>query len=129
MIKNTGVDIAIDVHGDEDIPYVFVAGLNGIPKWGRRLEGLQESFKKSWMVHSPDFQVTHGYPTDPPLGANLTLCSKQLGEQFDCLSLTLEMPFKDCQSNPDARSGFSPQRCRALGASILGPILHVLPDL
>ena len=128
-IKETGVDLLIDVHGDEEIPYTFVAGLNGIPKWGPRLQKLQGQFTSSWMMHSSDFQVQYGYPIDAPGQANLTLCSKQIGEQFDIISLTLEMPFKDCASNPDPIRGFSPLRCKALGASILGPILDVLPHL
>ncbi|HWI84758.1 MAG TPA: M14-type cytosolic carboxypeptidase, partial [Sphingomonas sp.] len=32
-MDETGVDFAIDVHGDEAIPYVFLAGFEGIPNW------------------------------------------------------------------------------------------------
>src|SRR3546814_8179429 len=32
-MKRTGVDFAMDVHGDESIPHVFLAGFEGIPEW------------------------------------------------------------------------------------------------
>jgi hypothetical protein len=43
--------------GDEGLPYNFIAGAEGIPKWGPRLQGLQNSFTEAFMRHSPDFQV------------------------------------------------------------------------
>src|SRR3546814_7368621 len=32
-MDETGVDFAMDVHGDESIPHVFLAGFDGIPQW------------------------------------------------------------------------------------------------
>lgn len=53
----------------------------------------------------------------------------QIGERFDALSLTLEMPFKDNANLPDERIGWSPKRCELLGAAVLGAILDVAPQL
>ncbi len=53
----------------------------------------------------------------------------QIGEQFDCLSLTLEMPFKDSLELPDPVVGWSPERCRGLGAASLGALSEVIADL
>ncbi|CAE7824537.1 unnamed protein product, partial [Symbiodinium microadriaticum] len=39
-----GCDMFIDVHGDEGLPHNFLAGMEGIPKWGPRLESLQATF-------------------------------------------------------------------------------------
>ena len=74
-----GVDLLVDVHGDEELPHVFVAGLNGIPSWGPRMEALQHAFCEAYKRHAPEFQTQYGYPTDAPGAANLTLCSKQVG--------------------------------------------------
>lgn len=54
---NTRVAALLQVHGDEDLPYNFIAGNEGIPSWDKRLEDLQEKFKACYMNHSPDFQV------------------------------------------------------------------------
>lgn len=38
-------------------------------------------------------QTKYGYPVAAPNTANLSLCSKAIGQKFDCLAVTLEMPF------------------------------------
>lgn len=38
-----GVDMMVDVHGDEELPYVFVAGNAGIPQWTNAQNDLQVS--------------------------------------------------------------------------------------
>ncbi|GFR43993.1 hypothetical protein Agub_g5139 [Astrephomene gubernaculifera] len=121
-MDKTGVDLFLDIHGDEELPHVFVAGLEGLPGWGPRLAGLQTAFCAAAARHAPEFQTAHGYARDAPGRANLTLASKQVGHRFDCLSLTLEMPFKDSLEVPDPRVGWSPGRAKRLGAALLGAI-------
>lgn len=41
MMEQEGVDLMLDVHGDEDLPYNFVSGNEGIPGWTPRLAQLQ----------------------------------------------------------------------------------------
>ena len=53
----------------------------------------------------------------------LKLASKYIGHAFGCLSLTLEMPFKDNANAPDERFGWSSARSARLGADMLGPVL------
>jgi hypothetical protein len=47
----------------------------------------------------------------------------------DCPSFTLEMPFKDTDDTPVPEVGWSPERTLLFGASVLDPILHVMPFL
>ena len=54
-----GVDMLLDVHGDEAIPYNFVAGAGGIPNYTDRIKGLEDSFKSHWIEICPDFQDEH----------------------------------------------------------------------
>ena len=126
----TGCDLALDVHGDEALPYNFIAGTEGIPSWTDRLAALQDTFKNAYVKSSNGaFQTQYGYPTNAPGKANLTICSNALAERFDCLAITLEMPFKDDANHPDAEFGWSPARCKQLGASVLSPLLAVMPTL
>ena len=53
----------------------------------------------------------------------------QVGERYKCLSYTLEMPFKDTQDHPDNIHGWSTERARHFGGSILQPIYEVVPKL
>ncbi|MEM6555943.1 MAG: M14-type cytosolic carboxypeptidase [Pseudomonadota bacterium] len=129
-MMETGCDLALDVHGDEAMPYNFIAGAEGIPGWSDRLAGLQESFKSAYVKSSNGaFQTQFGYPISSAGKANLSICTNALAQRFDCLAMTLEMPFKDDANHPDADYGWSPARCKALGASALSPILAVMSDL
>lgn len=124
-----GVDLLLDVHGDEALPYNFVAGSEGIPSYDSYLEGLENKFKASWMATCPDFQDVHKYELDAPGTANMTVCSNQIGERFHCLSYTIEMPFKDNAEMPDTRYGWSADRSIELGKSVVYPVLAVLGDI
>ena len=125
----TGVDFCLDVHGDEGLPYNFIAGAEGIPGYTSRLAGLLDAFLASYMLTSPDFQNRHGYAVDAPGKANMTMCTSQVAQRFDCLSMTLEMPFKDNADLPDPAVGWSPERCARLGAAVLHPMEAVLGAL
>lgn len=39
-MERAGCDAFLDVHGNEALPFNFLAGSEGIPLWGRRLEAL-----------------------------------------------------------------------------------------
>ncbi|WKC39960.1 M14 family metallopeptidase [Shewanella algae] len=128
-MKETGVDLFYDVHGDEGLPYVFLAGCEGIPCWDERLTQLQQEFASALLLVSPDFQSEHGYEKDEPGKANLTIGSNWVGETFNCLSNTLEMPFKDNDNLADPLVGWSPERCLYLGEASLTAMLTVVDKL
>jgi murein tripeptide amidase MpaA len=128
-MEEKGVDMNLDIHGDEGLPYNFMASIEGIPSYDERLKNLLDSFKKHWLVISPDFQVEQGYPVNEPGKANLNICSKAIGEKFNCLSMTIEMPFKDNANLPDPIFGWSPDRCAKFGESIVDVTLRIVDDL
>jgi murein tripeptide amidase MpaA len=128
MIR-TGVDFALDVHGDEALPYNFIAGFDGIPSLTARQTDLQAKYEASLERLSPDFQTKVGYPVAPPGKANLTMSTNAVAERFGCLAMTLEMPFKDNANLPDPLRGWSPERSKALGRDCLSALLEVLPQL
>jgi murein tripeptide amidase MpaA len=53
----------------------------------------------------------------------LKLASKYIGHTFKCVSLTLEMPFKDNARSPDPKVGWNGVRSADLGRKMLSPIL------
>ena len=128
-MHQTGVDLFLDAHGDEGLPYNFVAGTEGNPGYTERLQALENTFKASWQATCPDFQTTRGYGVTPAGTANQTLATNWVGQNFDCLAFTIEMPFKDNADLPDARVGWNGERSKKLGASVLLPILAVVGQL
>ena len=125
----SGVDFAMDVHGDEAIPYVFLAGFEGIPSLTEAQGTAYRAFQSALTRRSPDFQYAHGYPSAGPGKANLAMSTNQLAERFGCVAMTLEMPFKDADGLPDPVRGWSPERSARLGADCLGALLDILDTL
>ena len=128
-MDQTGVDFAIDVHGDEAIPYVFLAGFEGIPRWTDAQGELYARYRQALARRSPDFQIGHGYPAAGPGAANLTMSTNQLANRFGAVSMTLEMPFKDNEDLPDPEFGWSPERSMRLGADCLGALHEMIHEL
>ena len=118
-ITQTGLDFGLDVHGDEVLPYNFIAGTEGIPGWNRERQQQLELFKMTLSNLNPDFQVEQGYPANSAGNANMSYCSNSLAERFGVLVMTLEMPFKDTAATPDSVQGWSPERCSRLAHSCL----------
>lgn len=128
-MHETGVDFCLDVHGDEALPYIFLAGMMGIPSLSERQKELQAAFDRALLAASPEFQTEHGYPASPPGKGNLTMCANYVAETFGCLSLTLEMPFKDNADRPEPEFGWSPERSRNFGAAHVDALAAIVDDL
>lgn len=45
---HAGVDMLVDVHGDEELPYCFIAGSEGIPGWSERMQLMQVCMCVFW---------------------------------------------------------------------------------
>lgn len=127
-MHTTGVDIFLDVHGDESIAHNFVAGCEGIPSYDVAHAAKEARFKAAWLAVSPDFQDSHGYEKDAPGQANLSMATAYIGETFKCLAYTIEMPFKDTSLYPMPDIGWNGERSRILGASVLNAIWTVCND-
>jgi murein tripeptide amidase MpaA len=128
-MDETPPDFAMDVHGDEAIPANFLAGFEGIPSLGEAQLRLFNLFAETLERVSPDFQRSQGYEIPAPGAANMSMSTTQLAERYGCVSMTLEMPFKDNFDLPDEVYGWSPQRSKYLAFACLDALHAVLPEL
>ncbi|WP_448124172.1 M14 family metallopeptidase [Pseudomonas veronii] len=126
QMEKYGVDLFLDIHGDEEIPYVFAAACEGNPGYTPRIEALEKHFRSHLSALTRDFQTTHGYTRDLPGEANMTLACNAVGEKYDCLSLTLEMPFKDNDDAPNPNTGWSGKRSMQLGKDVLSSVADIV---
>ncbi|RMH84221.1 hypothetical protein EA796_11015 [Pseudomonas sp. AOB-7] len=129
QMQRIGVDLFLDIHGDEEIPHVFTAGCEGNPGYTPRLAALEEDFRRRLVGIGAEFQTRFGYPRDEPGQANLTLACNAVGQAFDCLSFTIEMPFKDHDDNPQPRTGWNGARSKQLGRDVLTVLAQVVGQL
>ena len=127
-MRATGVNLALDVHGDEALPYNFIAGTEGVVGWNDARDAELGAFKRTLAALNPDFQTRHGYPRGRPGAANPNFASNHVAAAFDCLAMTLEMPFKDTADTPRPDVGWSPERAARLGRSFVDAIHLALTD-
>ena len=121
MMAN-GVDLFLDIHGDEALPCNFIAGQAGAPDVTDKVLAEEAQFEQDLRRVNPDFQLERGYEPGKFGPETLTVGSFWVGDHFKCPAMTLEMPFKDHDERPDPVYGWSPERSQKLGASILNPI-------
>lgn len=125
-MDETGVDFAMDVHGDEAIPVAFIAGFEGIPSWKDQQGERYYVFQHILDRRTPDFQTELGYAKAPPGKANLSMSTNQVAERFGAVAMTLEMPYKDNPKDPEPEQGWSPERCKGLARDCLAALLEWL---
>lgn len=114
-----GVDFFLDVHGDESLPYCFIAGVEGLADWNADKQAQLDFYKNRLAQRNADFQTEVGYPPKAPGEANLSMSTGFVGSHFGCLAMTLEMPFKDTTATPDPEFGWSGGRSKKLAHSCL----------
>ncbi|WP_306118080.1 MULTISPECIES: M14-type cytosolic carboxypeptidase [unclassified Roseitalea] len=128
-MRAEGVDFCLDVHGDEELPYVFLGGPLEIPSRSERLSRLFDDYAHAMERACPAYALADPYPGGAPQTADLRMAWNWVAEEFNCLSVLLEMPFKDTHRQPDPDMGWSPARCADLGRSTLEAIGAVAGSL
>ncbi|EKG31629.1 M14 family metallopeptidase [Pseudomonas avellanae] len=129
QMEKYGVDMFLDVHGDEEIPQVFTAACEGNPGYTAHQRQLEERFRSRLSDVTVDFQTVYGYPRSAPGQANMNLAANAIGERYKCLALTLEMPFKDHDNAPDPLTGWSGKRSAQLAKDVLSVLAEMVADL
>jgi len=124
-----GVDMFLDVHGDEALPVNFVAGCEGVVNYDERHKHLEDKFKRILLAITPEFQDDRGYDKDEPGKAEPTVGTNWVGNHFKCLAYTIEMPFKDNDLMPDHSVGWSDRRSSLFGRDFLGAIYQMIDHL
>ncbi len=124
-MKQTGVDLFLDVHGDEEIPYSFIMSASNNCSLSKRASIFKSNLEKA----SADFQTAIDYNSfnqgkESCCGSSCgnkdtSKANDYVADKFNCLSLVLEMPFID---NKESEITASIQRNKTLGKSILKPI-------
>ncbi|WP_122670159.1 M14 family metallopeptidase [Pseudomonas viridiflava] len=129
QMEKYGVDMFLDVHGDEEIPHVFTAACEGNPGYTVHQRQLEERFRSRLSEVTVDFQTVYGYPRSAPGQANMNLAANAIGERYKCLALTLEMPFKDHDNAPDPLTGWSGKRSAQLAKDVLSVLAQMVEEL
>lgn len=128
-MDEAGVDFALDVHGDEAIPANFIAGYDGIPSCTEEFGAKYSEYARQLAAKTPEFQTQMGYPKAAPGTANMTVSTNQVAHRYQAVAMTLEMPFKDHNVNPDPEFAWSPERCKKLAHACLDTLADMIDTI
>ena len=115
----TAVEMFFDIHGDESLPYIFTSGCSDNKSFSTKQQDLETKFENTYQKINPNYQTEIGYPKNHFSVESATVATKWVGNQFDCLAFTLEMPFKDDDNYPNQEFGWNGARSKQLGADLL----------
>jgi murein tripeptide amidase MpaA len=128
-MNKTGVDFFMDIHGDEELPYVFLGGPLEVPSATEEMRTNFRTFQATLQIANPDYKRGYEYPGGAPPNPDLRMAWNYIGETFRCLSILVEQPFKDCEHALVLNKGWSPERSKKLGASSLIALNSVIDQL
>ncbi|MAI14297.1 MAG: hypothetical protein CMM15_09790 [Rhodospirillaceae bacterium] len=128
MMIDTGIKFCLDVHGDEGLPYNFIAGFEGIAEASAQQLELLDAYRNNLAKFNGDFQTTYGYPKVQRGKGMKTTATGYFSAYHGAVAMTLEMPFKDAKNAPDEKYGWSPSRSMALGRSTVEAILSIVDE-
>lgn len=127
-LRDTGVDLFLDFHGEESAPCAFAIGCEGNPHFSAHQRDLERRFSDDLARRDRHFWRDYGYGPDDPGKGDLRIGNNYVGETFDCLALTIELPFKEGGMHPGhgGALSFSPDVARHLGHVTLESIETVI---
>ena len=128
-MAQTGMNFCLDVHGDEELPYNFIEGSEGIASWNNDRQKVLDFFQEALVKASPDFQTKIGYEKDAFNKEKKTVGTNYMAETFNALVMTLEMPFKDTIETANVKVGWSAKRSKELGKASLNAIYQTIDKL
>ncbi len=122
LMEETGVDLFLDVHGDEDAYTAFAIGCEGSVTYSDRIHALERRFAQSLAQRDGSFSSRYDYGANDPGKGDMSIGNNWVGMRFNCLSLTIEMPFKAVPQ----LGGFGPEHASQLGRSSMDVVLESL---
>ncbi len=128
-ILELGADLFIDIHGDEELDYVFT--FSGQTQNGVSAKQLKfmELLNKYLPLITPDYQTKEGYKIDHFDTEIHKLAPSWAANTLNCPSLCLEMPFKDNKFLPHIVTEWSAERSYLLGSNFVTLINFLLKHL
>lgn len=128
-MMRSGVDFSFDIHADEKQPCNFIYPATGVAAEGSAVLALLDQYRRAYCRASREMVMGDGPPDPAPGSGAPGMCMNWVTTTFDCLAMTLEMPFKDTANITHMAVPWGPERAMRFGAAALDGIAELLPVL
>jgi murein tripeptide amidase MpaA len=126
-MTETGVAFCLDVHGDEELPFVFFARVDLNGPMPPAAAARRQRFGEVLSAISPGCRPDGSYVRPHSKIGPMAFCGPQIVKRFGAPAVTLELPYKDVAELPDPVEGYSVRHCRDLGRACVRALAAVLP--
>ncbi|WP_313077604.1 hypothetical protein [Agrobacterium pusense] len=122
----TGVDFCLDIHGDEEIPFIFIASVDRLlplpPDTTRTLDLFEDLLGRE----DPNF-LRHPFLDREHIKMSpQSFCVPHLMQRFDIPAVTLELPFKQYSAHTSSKRDFGAAECVQSGRIMVDVLLRFL---
>lgn len=128
-MQRTGVSFCLDVHGDEELPFVFFARVDLNGDTPPDVLAARTRYGEALVRLSPDCRPDGSYVRPHAKRNPMAFCGPQIVKRFNAPAVTLEIPYKDVAALPDPVEGYSIRQCKELGRACLHALAAVLGEL
>ncbi|MBL8696767.1 MAG: hypothetical protein JNK67_00255 [Alphaproteobacteria bacterium] len=111
----SSVDFSLDVHGDEELPYTFIANVDHVVPIPPEIDAVRAIFKDGMQREDPDSRPNGGYFRPHTKAEPLSFCSPRVMKRYGAPALTIELPYKRVQRADGSRVEYGPEGCARNG--------------
>ena len=128
-MTKVGMDFCMDVHADEELPYVFIAMVDRIIPVPDGIAGLHDSYQFQLAALDSAFRPKAGYVRPHTKSNPLSFCSPYLMKRFGAPSVTFELPFKRFDAGAEGARNYGVEGCIHTGRAALSALVRCLDGL
>lgn len=121
-MDRTGIDFALDVHGDEELPYTFIANVDHVVPIAPRIDAVRSVFKAALERGDPLSRPNGGYVRPHTKAEPLSFCSPRIMTRYGAPALTVELPYKRVLRPDGSRVEYGPEGCVGNGRAALAAL-------
>jgi len=128
-MKQTGIDFALDIHADEELPHVFVANVDRIVPPSPAIAAICDTYEILLGQEDPFFKPKAGYVRRHTKSEPLSFCSPHIMHRLGAPAVTLELPHKRFEAGTDREQEYGVPGCIGTGRASLSALAKMIDDL
>jgi predicted deacylase len=124
-----GIDLCLDIHGDEEIPFAFIASVDRLLPLASNTTRTLDLFEGLLGREDPNF-LRQPFLDRPHIKTSpQSFCAPHLMQRFNIPAVTLELPFKRYSAHTSSKRNFGIRECMQSGNIMVSVIEGFLKEM